>query len=49
MIGLDFKKDSMLEKIELSTFFREVNLSEMSREEDKLFKFITCGDLRGFD
>ena len=48
-MGLNFHKDAELEKVELSTFFREVDMTSMSKEEEKVFKFVTCGDLSGFD
>jgi hypothetical protein len=48
-VGLNFHKDATLEKIELSTFFREVDANSMTEEEEKIFKFVTCGDLAGFD
>jgi hypothetical protein len=38
-----------LEKVELSTFFREVDVGKMSGREEQIFKFVTCGDLSGFD
>lgn len=39
-----------MRKIELSTFYREVDIkTELSQESEKIFKFVTCGDLSGFD
>ena len=48
-MGLNFHKDPQLEAVELSTFFREVDLASMPASSQKIFKFVTCGDLSGFD
>jgi hypothetical protein len=49
LVGLNFHKDPEVDKVELSTFFREVKQESMLPQEEKIFKFVTCGDLSGFD
>ena len=49
LIGLNFHKDQQLEGVELSTFFREVKVGAMGGEQQRAFKFVTCGDLSGSD
>lgn len=49
LVGLNFHKDPKVDKVELSTFFREVKQEPMLPQEEKIFKFVTCGDLSGFD
>ena len=49
LIGLNFHRDEQLEQVELSTFFREVKTEQMEGERQKVFRFVTCGDLSGYD
>lgn len=49
LVGLNFHKDQKVDQVELSTFFREVKSSPMEGQSEKIFKFVTCGDLSGFD